>query len=215
MAAMNKYMGFYELRSTGIPSVPWQQFEENTVLDGNLLWTIRVAVEGGNDLNLPRTVGVHADEAVQKGREFLKKYAGRGIVICYPYFIAQKSGVLDINSGRTIIEAVDRDLWNLVTDGKKNITAVFHTGSVGETPCRTDFGAAGHKNAQIIGDEAFLAMDEIEELLKYSTVLKGKFRGELSEGNSILAEWSYAYSTDAGHKPKGDRYLVFYELRVL
>jgi len=215
MVSMNKYMGFYELRAIGIPTVPWQRFDEDTVLDGRLLWTIRVAVEGGNDLNLPRAVGVCADEAVQKGRELLKEYAGRGMVIYYPYFIAQKSGVLDINNGRTVIEAVDRDLWNLVTDGKRNMTAVFPSGSPDGAAGRMEPGSAGLNGVQVIGDESFLSMEEIRELLKNSAVLRGRFRDELNEGKSILTEWSYAYSTDMGHEPEGDRYLVFYELRLL
>lgn len=215
MVSMNKYMGFYELRAAGIPTVPWRRFEEGTALDGKLLWTIRVAVEGGNDLNLPRAVGVCAEEAAQKGGELLKEYAGRGMVIYYPYFIAQKSGVLDINSGRTVIEAVERDLWNLVTHGKRNMTAVFSSGSPKGAADWAEPGAAGLNGAQVIGDEAFLSMEEIRELLKYNAILRGRFRDEISEGKSVLAEWSYAYSTDVRHEPEGDRYLVFYELRLL
>lgn len=215
MVSMNKYMGFYELRAIGIPTVPWQRFEEDTRLDGRLLWTIRVAVEGGNDLNLPRAVGICADDAVQKGRQLLKEYAGRGMVIYYPYFIAEKSGVLDINCGRTVVEAVDRDLWNLVTNGKTNMTAVFPAGSTDVETGRMEFGSAGLNEVQFSGDESFLSIEEIQELLKNSAVLRGRFRDELSEGKSILTEWSYAYSTDMGREPEGDRYLVFYELRLL
>ena len=122
---MNKYMGFYELNSLSLPTVPWQLFTPTTILDKGLLWTVRVAVESGNDHNLPRAVGVSAGEAELKGNEFLKEYGSNGIVIYYPYFIAEKSGVLDINSHRTVIEAVDKDLWNLVTFGRKNLTVIL------------------------------------------------------------------------------------------
>ena len=193
-------MGFYELKAISLPTVPWQLFTADTVLDGSLLWTVRVAVERNNDLNLPRAVGVTAEEAIRKGRELLKGYAGKGMVIYYPYFIAQKSGVLDMNCHRTVIEAVDKDLWNLVTHGRKNITAVF---------------SSQRPDVQYFGDKAFLSSEEIEELLKYSAAIRGRFREELSEGKSILAEWSYAYSTDIQHEPIGARYLVFYELREL
>lgn len=198
---MNKYMGFYELKGISIPTVPWRLFAKDSVLDPDLLWTVRTAVVNNSDLNLPRAVGVCAAEAMQKGCELLEMYNGKGIVLYYPYFIAQKSGVLDVNSKQTVIEAVDRDLWNLVTYGRKNVTVVL------------PFEAADRKNVQYFGDENFLGKEEVDELVGYGAVLRGRFRGELSEGRSILAEWSYAYSTDVRCEPIGERYLVFYELR--
>lgn len=197
---MNKYMGFYELKRMNLPIVPWKQFSYDTVLDEGLLWTVRVAVESDNDLNLPRAVGVGACEATVTGRTLLEEYSGKGIVIYYPYFIAQKSGVLDIDCHRTVIEAVEKDLWNLVTLGKKDITAVFPLEG-GRTEC--------------FGCKEFLLAEEVEELLKYSAVIRGRFREELIEGKNIFAEWSYAYSTDKNNRPIGDKYLVFYELRGL
>lgn len=196
---MNKYMGFYELKRMNLPSVPWKQFTHDTALDEGLLWTVRVAVESSNDLNLPRAVGVMAHEAVETGKMLLHEYAGKGMVIYYPYFIAEKSGVLDINSHRTVIEAVDRDLWNLVTLGKKDVTAVF--------PIEGE--------PKFIGNRYFLSEKETEELLKYSDVIRGRFRQELIEGKNVFAEWSYAYSTDIKNQPIGDSYIVFYELRCL
>ena len=196
MWKMNKYMGFYELKSINLPSVPWRLFTADTAPDGNLLWTVRVAVERDNDLNLPRAVGVSAGEAIRRGNELLRKYKGKGIVIYYPYFIAQKSGVLDIGPGRTVIEAVDGDLWNLVTYGRKNVTAMIDSGG-----------------RRYLGDEAFLSPEETDELLKYGAVIRGRYRDILNEGGSVLAEWSYAYDTDTGRRPTGERYLVFYELR--
>ena len=58
---MNKYMGFYELKALSIPSVPWKIFTSDTVLDDKLLWTVRVATAAGDDLNLPRAVGVDSE----------------------------------------------------------------------------------------------------------------------------------------------------------
>ncbi len=196
---MNKYMGFYELNSLSLPTVPWQLFTPDTVLDEQLLWTVRVAVESGNDHNLPRAVGVAADEATLKGKEFLREYGSNGIVVYYPYFIAEKSGVLDINSHRTVIEAVDKDLWNLVTFGRKNLTVILPK----------------NQPKEYFGEADFLDKSEISELMKHASVISGRYRQELSQGSSILAEWSYAYNTDILYKPIGQRYLVFYELRAL
>jgi hypothetical protein len=212
---MNKYMGFYEMKGINFPTVPWRLFTPEAVLDDGLLWSVRVAVENSSDLNLPRAIGVNAEEAMRQGCGFLDNYQGKGIVIYYPYFIAQKSGVLDIDCRRTVIEAVEKDLWNLVTYGRKNVSIIL--------PFETSGGGDGHfgdrdflgRDGQYFGDRGFLGRDEISELLGYGSVLRGRFRGELSEGGSILAEWSYAYHTDIKHEPIGDRYLVFYELRGL
>lgn len=199
---MNKYLGFFELKSLNIPSVRWERFTYDTELDGGKLWTIRVAVEKSKDLHLPRLVGANADEAVKKGRELLDRFSGRGMVVFYPYFIAEKSGVLEISNTRTVIEAVEKDLWNLVTFGNKNVTIVY-----------SDCPDAG--KPVVHGDRDFLSREEVDELRKCSGIIKGAYRDELNEGRSILAEWSYAYDTDASRAPRGDRYLVFFELRGL
>lgn len=199
---MNKYLGFYQLKALSLPTVPWEQFTAETKLDEKLLWTVRVAVLDSNDLNLPRVIGANSAEACRKGRELLDRYSDRGLVIYYPYFIAEKSGVLEINSSRTVIEAVDKDLWNLVTYGRKDVTIVISA----ECGCET---------VQYHGDSCFLSKDEIDEIRKHASVIKGKFREDLTEGRSVFAEWSFAYNTDAVNKPIGDRFLVFYELRTV
>lgn len=195
---MNKLMGFFELKHINIPTVPWERFTRDTSLDSNMLWTIRVAVKSGEDLNLPRAVGVTAEEAYEKGRALLEKYEESGIVIYYPYFIAEKSGVIEIKKTGTVIEAVDKDLWNLVTHGHKDVTVIFEEGTI-----------------KYIGDEGFLSSEEIDTLLMYAGRIRSYYRGPMSEGRSIIAEWSFAYNTDIGHKPLGEKYLVFYELRSL
>lgn len=195
---MNKLMGFYELKAINIPTVPWERYSNAVALDRNMLWTIRVAVKSGDDLNLPRAVGVTAEEAEEKGSAFLEKYEDNGMVIYYPYFIADKSGVIDIRSNRTVIEAVDKDLWNLVTHGRKDVTVILED-------C----------DAKYMGDEAFLTGEELDILLKYINRIKSYYRGVLSEGKSIMAEWSFAYNTDNHRKPLGEKYLVFYELRSI
>ena len=55
----------------------------------------------------------------------------------------------------------------------------------------------------------------MSEIKRYAAVIKGRFREDLSEGRSVLAEWSFAYNTDIDKKPIGGRYLVFYELTTV
>lgn len=199
---MNKYLGFYQLKALNLPTVPWEKFTPDKILDGRLLWSIRVAVEDSNDLNLPRLIGANSDEAYRKGRELLDRYSGRGLVIYYPYFIAEKSGVLEISSSRIVIEAVEKDLWNLVTNGRRDVTVVLNP-------------AGENEIVECHGNPEFLSDEEIGEIKRYAAVIKGRFRSELIEGRSVFAEWSFAYNTDMNNKPIGDRYLVFYELRTV
>ena len=41
------------------------------------------------------------------------------------------------------------------------------------------------------------------------------FRDELTEGKSILFEWSFARDCDLNKVPIGNEYLVFYEARTV
>ena len=195
---MNKYMGFYELKYLGIPTVPWKQFEKTTILDEEHLWTIRAAVESGYDFNLPRVVGVNAQEACDKGMQLLEKYAEKGMVVFYPYFIAEKSGVVDISSERVVVEGVKGDLWNLVTHGRKDVTIV-----------------STNDLLEFQGDDKLLLKYELDEILEHAGYVKGKYRECLASGKSVLLEWSYAYASDINHQPIGEKYLVFYELRTI
>ena len=60
---MNKLLGFYELKDSVLPTIPWKEFNKEVKLDSNILWTVRSAVYRGEDLNLPRAVGVNALDA--------------------------------------------------------------------------------------------------------------------------------------------------------
>lgn len=193
---INKLMGFYELKAMNIPTIPWKKYTDASMLDENILWTIRVALQSGHDLNLPRAVGVAAKEAAEKAEAFLKAYGDNCTVIYYPYFIADKSGVMDISSGRTVIEAVDKDLWNLVTHGRKDVTMILEEG-----------------NLRFEGNKEFLSGNELKLLLDNGDRIRSYYRALLVEGKSIIMEWSFAYNTDISRRVCGEKYLVFYELR--
>lgn len=196
---MNKLLGFYELRDSTLPSIPWREYKDNE-LDENILWTVRTAVHRGEDLNLPRCVGAEAKEAESFAKTMRNRYRENGMVIFYPYFLAEKSGTLNIFQDKVIIEAVKDDLWNLVTDGYKDVTIIQNDNDDG---------------IQYIGDEQFLSKNELNELNSYKREIKRMFRDELIEGKSVLLEWSYAYKCSIEKKAIGDKYLVFYEARTV
>lgn len=195
---MNKLMGFYELKNMKLPSIPWEKFEAKKDLDEDILWTVRTAVYHGDDLNLPRKVGVCAKDAKEFADSVSKDLKDNGMVIYYPYFIANKSGNINIFHNKVVIEAVKDDLWNLVTYSDREVTIIISDDKV-----------------EISGNSDFLSKKEIEELLSHVKEVKQIFRGELIEEKSILLEWSYATNCDCHKQPKGDEYLVFYEVRTV
>lgn len=196
---MNKLMGFYELRELSIPTIPWKEYKPGTGLSDEYLWTIRSAVNYGNDLNLPRLVGKSAREANIFADDLYRKLNGKGIVIYYPYFIAHKSGTLNVYYDKTVIEAVKDDLWNLVTDQNLDVSLVID------------------KQDNIIssyGDTKLLSGEELNKLIMYSKKIFGIYRNEILEGNTVLLEWSFASSCNKEMQPVGESYLVFYEVRT-
>lgn len=196
---MNKLMGFLELKEMMLPSIPWRQYKRGDKLGENQLWTIRSAVYRGNDLNLPRKVGVDAKSAEEFALALQNQLGNRGIVIYYPYFIARKSGTLEIRNDGYVIEAVNEDLWNLVSYSNREVTII-----------NSEFNGYS-----VHGNERFINKDELEEITKYIPEIKKIFRDDLLEGRSALLEWSYAISCDDKKNPINDEYLVFYEARTV
>lgn len=195
---MNKLQGLFELKWLGIPSVPWKRFDRDTHLDPNILWTIRMAVNEGNDVNLPKAVGVTADVAQQKGIDYLEKY-GNGFVIFYPFFFANKSGIIEVKEKINIIEAVKDDLWNLTLGGDREVTIFIDK----------------QKNYEIHGNKDFLTPEEIREIQLYAGRVRAKYKDLIFDRSSVMLEWSFAYKSNIHKEPVGERYLVFYECRSL
>lgn len=155
-------------------------------------------MEQGDDLNLPRKVGVTADEAHTFAKSLMLQMNKNDMIIYYPYFIAEKSGVIEISNTRTVIEAVDKDLWNLVTYNKKDVTIIFE-----------------NDDMNVIGNENFLSADELNELVDYCVLCKKKFKSYFTNGSSVFLEWSFACKSDTNKKSIGAPSLVFYEIRTV
>ena len=167
------------------------------------LWTIRSAVLEGDDLNLPRSIGKSAKESVEFANDLYNKLGDKGIVIYYPYFVARKSGTLEVALGFTSIEAVADDLWNLVTDHKLDVSLTY------------DMEA---NLIASVGNKDFLGSQELDDLLANANKVRKLFRDYLLEGKSVLLEWSLAtnYSVfKESDDDDNDCYLVFYEARTI
>ena len=196
---MNKLMGFYELRDLAIPTIPWKEYKPGIELPNNYLWTIRSAVVRGNDLNLPRLIGKSATEAVAFANNLYKRLDGNGIVIYYPYFIAHKSGTLNVFFDKIVIEAIKDDLWNLVTNQDLDVSMTYD---------RQNHLISSYRNKE------FLDSNETNQLLKYAKKISSIYRDEILEGNTILLEWSFASPCSIDKEPIDEPSLVFYEVRT-
>lgn len=194
---MNKLEGFLALKESALPSVPWKKYDKNVVLDNQILWTVRCAVSKGNDLNLPRKVGITAKEAEEFASNLIDTMNANDLVLYYPYFIAIKSGVIEISKGRTVIEAVKDDLWNLVTNNKVDVSIIFDD------------------DLKFVGNPNFLTSDELYELIDYCTMIRKKFTSSIQEGKSIILEWSFGCKSNMNKESIGDPTLVFYEIRMV
>lgn len=195
---MNKLMGFYELKNMSLPSIPWEEYSGKEELSTDYLWTIRSAIFHGDDLNLPRLVGGNRDEAKTFADKLLDDIKDKGIVIYYPYFLANKSGTLNIYKDEIVIEAVKADLWNLVTNMDREVT--IRVRDNGE---------------KINGNKSFLLKNEKQQILKYVNEVRHLFRDDMIEGKGVLLEWSFAQKCNTNKEPVGEEYLIFYEARTI
>ena len=195
---MNKLEGLYELRKLNIPSINWKVFTDNTKLDEQHLWTIRTAVYEGNDLDLPKLFCVDAQTAEKFARRMNKEMGNNGIVIYYPYLIAQKSGNLQISCNSIIIEAIKGDLEPLLRGNSVDVTYIY-----------------SKTGREIVGEEAFLSKKEINSLLFYAGYLTQLYRYVLAEKSCLQLEFSFASDCDLKQKAIGLPELIFFEIRTV
>lgn len=195
---MNKLEGLYELKRLNIPAIDWQIYEHDTKLDDEHLWTIRTAVYQGNDLSLPRLFGQNAVTSQKFAEQALMQLENRGIVIYYPYLIAEKSGNLQIGDCRIVIEAVEGDLSNLLTDGKVDVTYVWE-----------------NAEQRVTGNCNFLSINEREQIKSYVEYLRRRYMDVFREGKELQLEFSFAFESSETGKRKGERKLVFFEIRTV
>lgn len=191
-------LGFYELRDSKLPSIPWREYHGYEEMEPQYLWTVRTAILKGDDLNLPRAVGINNVEAKKFADSQLASLSSTGMVVFYPYFVAEKSGTINVFLDEYVIEAVKEDLWNLVTYSKRDVTVQANKDSI-----------------VFDGDKNFLSEEEFDELKVYVPIVRSMYREYMLEGKSILLEWSYAYNCDINRNKIGSKYLVFYEVRTV
>lgn len=212
---MNKLEGLKALNKCRIPAIKWQEFTGVEQIgegdpDEEKLWTVRVALKKGADLDLPKAIGVTVSEAqvfaekmIQKLAEFSQKRglgdkaSASGMVVYYPHFVAKKSGILKITADRVEIVAVKDDLWNLKDESKIMARATF-----------TD------THSEYSNKREFLEKGEISQLLRCAKQVRHEYKAELMEGTEIILEWSFIPVPDPDKKRRDDQKLLFHGMRT-
>jgi hypothetical protein len=121
---INKLSGFSFIEKLGAEHPDWKivraEICESIIssLKDDGIYTVRTAVESGDDFGLPRFVGLTGRDTKQRLNELLSEFETlNGVyLIIYPYFKAEFSGNALIKFGAktsAVIESCEGSLWNL------------------------------------------------------------------------------------------------------
>ena len=155
-------------------------------------WTVRSCLLGLNsrsEFGLKRAVGISADQVASRLEEFNQYYQNmdlRAVFVVYPYFSANKSGIIEIRDSECVIEAVKGSQWKLTEEGAPS-ESWSYTGPLGDASI-SQFQRQSYGNVKIL---------ESEELARLCALIP-----HIRESR-VLLEWTFT--------PEGE--LFFYDMR--
>ena len=155
-------------------------------------WTVRSCLVGAyarNEFGLKRAVGISADQVTSRLEEFNQYYQNlnlRAVFIVYPYFSADKSGIIEIRDSEYIIEAVKGSQWKLTEEGAPSESWLY-TGRP-ESVLNAQFQRQPNGNVEILEPEQLATLRSLIPHIHES---------------KVLLEWTFT--------PEGD--LFFYDMR--
>ena len=199
---INKLLGFYELQKTGLPVIKFKEIK--TINDINTiqssiprakLWTLRTAVYCGDDMWLPKAVGVTIEDAILFAKPLLEDE--NISIVMYPYFWALSSGNLVITHDSILVEAISGDLWKM---NSQNIDYTF------QYQISTETLTSG-------GLKEFLTKQQNRELLQFGKIIFSKYKNDILSSSGMQFEWSYASYVEPEMTQEWN--LIFYEMRTL
>lgn len=212
----------YILKSLDLPTVEWKQYFPDTELTQDILWSIKVEeIPSPNQEKEPEEkkstffslfrkskkesdkqsegiIGVDAKSA----KEFAKKKLAhlnqkKQAIIYYPYYTVVKSGILDINRERIVIEGTKGDISNMVTHNRIEVTMIF-----------------SEEDVSITGDEKFFTKEEVLPLIDHGREIRKMASQDLEKDKNIQLYFSYVYRTRETLKPEGELQLIFYRFKL-
>ena len=204
-----------------LPTIEWKQYFPSTELDNELLWTIKIESKNTTENQLKKSkkddpiqkfirsipilnekkqtshIGIDAVSARKAGNRFYKKLNTGEIVLYYPYYTVLKSGIIDINKERTVIEATKGNIQNLVKGNKVDITMIFKDDDL-----------------EIIGNEKFFHLLETIELVDCCKKIKRRCARDIELGKNLQFYWSYVYKTNVYLKPEKELKLIMHHYKI-
>ncbi|BBF45146.1 hypothetical protein lbkm_3905 [Lachnospiraceae bacterium KM106-2] len=195
---MHVLQNSYLLSHLDLPTIPWQQGFLSTEFDQHMLWTVKNEPVSAEIGLIEGKIGVTAKEA----KEFVKhQYDNLGekrVVLYYPYYTATKSGTIDLNQERSVIEAVEGKIENLSKKHRVDVTMIFRDNDL-----------------EIVGNDKFLSEDETLTLIDYCRELKSRCAADLDYGKNIILYWSIVSETKVNMIPKDKTNLIFTKLKII
>jgi phosphohistidine swiveling domain-containing protein len=165
---------------------------EELALSKSRTWTVRTCLVGGSpdmEYGLKRAVGIPADQVTNRLMEFHDYYNGLNLTIVfvvYPYFLASKSGIIEIHHKEQIIEAVDGEQWRLTEEGAPP-EVWRHEGATVSVSKHLFARRAGQKNV-------VLTKTQVSKLSKCVSMIPDE---------NVLLEWTFTPEEE----------LFFYDMR--
>ena len=195
---MNIIQDYLILDNLDLPTIPWQQCDSLTQFDNEILWTVKNEPTKEGLGETFGKIGITAKEAKEFVQSQVQNLANHRMLICYPYYTAVKSGTLDLNYDRSVIEAVEGKIENLAKKNRVNVTMIFTEDSL-----------------DMVGDDKFLSEEESLTLIDYCKEVKKRCTKDLEYGKNILIHWSFVQETKQNMIPKEEQKLVFYKIKIL
>ena len=210
----------YILKTLDLPTIDWKPYDPADQLEENILWSIKVEEipsQTGKEQEEKKTlltwmrkrmqqepakgnglIGSHAENVMRYGgRMSCKIVPSRQMLLYYPYYTVLKSGILDINRNRVVIEGTSGDISNLITNSQIDVTMIL-----------TD------EDVEVFGDERFFQQDEVLQLIDYSREVRKMAARDMDDGKSIQLMFSYVYRTNKELQPEGDLKLIFHKFKM-
>lgn len=195
---MNIIQNYYILDQLDLPTVPWQECQTTTTFDENLLWTVKSEPIHHGIGRVAGKIGITARDAKEYVNHQVTKLDKDRRLIYYPYYTAYKSGRIDLTYDRSVIEAVEGKIENLLNKNRVNVTMIF-----------------GEDKLEIFGDESFLTKEESICLIDHCKEIRKRCIRDIEFGKNILLNWSFVQETKRNMIPKDEKLLVFYEIQLI
>src|SRR5207249_6299911 len=125
-----------------------------------------------SEYGLKRAVGVSADHVVSRLEEFSQYYQSlnlRAVFVVYPYFSADKSGIIEVRDSEYVIEAVKGSQWKLTEEGAPSESWLY-TGRP-EDILNAQFQRQSNGNVEILESEQLATLRSLIPHIHESKVL--------------------------------------------